>query len=318
LHAPRLLFWRDERTNTVRAYDPFAGAFAGKPVPLHSRFGFLAGLSLDGNVLLVSEGAFGKPSKRALLWDLRTGKQATPPLAPTFTWANASASFYLSPDGKAVLAKVWQSPSFNQGGRGETSLTLYDATTGKRRWGPLRVGPDSFNYFVFSSDGKILVGGAPTHPVAIVQSWEAATGKPLRRYPLPPNSSPDTAMGRVVISPDGRTLAVALDSWSPPGGPGRPAHGGTPTEKGKARFGVQLWDMASGEPLGGPLPFRRPVKEIVFSPDSKTFLTCTAPLDPRGLPESPKGQAQLWKVPERSSGKTDSSPGKSGTDRKDR
>ena len=80
-----------------------------------------------------------------------------------------------------------------------------------------------------------------------------------------------------------------------------------------------MWDVASGEPLGGPLPFRRPVKEIVFSPDSKTFLTCTDGLDRRGDPEPRRAEARLWRVPERSPGeKTPSSPGKEGTDRKHR
>src|SRR6266545_276388 len=140
LHAPRLLFWRDERTNTVRAFDPFAGEFVGKPVVVRSRFDFLAGLSPNGNILLVSEG------KRAQLLDLRTGKQVTPPLAPTCTRPAAAALFHLSPDGKTVLASTGQSP-INQGGRGETFLWLYDAATGKRRWGPVQWGPDISNRF---------------------------------------------------------------------------------------------------------------------------------------------------------------------------
>jgi len=325
LHAPRLLFWRDERAGTVRAFDPFAGEFVGKPVVVRSRFDFLAGLSPDGNVLLVLEGAVGKPSNRAVLWDLRTGKQAAPPV----TLPTAAGRFHLSPDGKAVLAVAYES-IFNQGGRGRTLLSLYDATTGKRCWGPLPWGPDGSNRFTFSPDSKLLVGVRAFSPAVAqslrlrpfplneVQAWDAATGKPLRRYPLPDGAIPP-AFGphsqSFVVSPDGRTLAVFLGT---PGKPAAPGAGPGTTDKGAAGLFVRLWNVASGEPLGDTPPFRILVKEIIFSPDSKTFLTCTAWNATR--PERDvRPEARLWKVPERSSGeKTPSSPGKSGTDRKDR
>jgi len=258
--------------------------------------------------------------------DLRTGKQVTPPLAPTCTRPAAAALFHLSPDGKTVLASTGQSP-INQGGRGETFLWLYDAATGKRRWGPVQWGPDISNRFTFSPDSKLVVGVRAFDPATVpgrdlrgfapneVQTWDAATGKPLRRYPLPDGFFPvvyGPSVQPFAVSPDGRTLAAFLGTLGKPAAPG--AGSGT-AEQGGARSVVYLWDVASGQPLGETPPFRSPVKEIVFSPDSKTFLTCTAWV----AAQERRAEARLWKMPERSSGEqTPSSPGKSGTDRKDR
>jgi len=72
-----------------------------------------------------------------------------------------------------------------------------------------------------------------------------------------------------VFSPDGKMIVTG-------GGP----YGG----KGEAR----LWDAATGEPLGQPLPHEQQVLGVAFSPDGKTVLTGS------GDYRSSQGDARLW------------------------
>jgi WD40 repeat protein len=54
------------------------------------------------------------------------------------------------------------------------------------------------------------------------------------------------------------------------------------TTRGQA----QLWDLATGLPIGPTLEFRDEVRDVAFSPDGSTF--CTA---------SYHGPAQVWETP---------------------
>jgi tetratricopeptide (TPR) repeat protein len=74
------------------------------------------------------------------------------------------------------------------------------------------------------------------------------------------------------FSPDGKTLAVGTLAFP---------------------RGAQLWDVASGKPLGGPLPTPR-VHCVAFSPDGKTVLTAGfgKPTDQGEI----QGEARLWEV----------------------
>jgi WD40 repeat protein len=66
----------------------------------------------------------------------------------------------------------------------------------------------------------------------------------------------------VAFSPDGKTVLTGGDDWS-----------------------AQLWDAATGQTLGSPLPHPAGLSGVAFSPDSQTLLT--------GCQD---GSARLWDV----------------------
>ncbi len=68
----------------------------------------------------------------------------------------------------------------------------------------------------------------------------------------------------VAFSPDGKTVLT-----------------------GSADKTARLWDAATGQPIGPPLPHRDAVQAVAFSPDGKTVLT-----------GSDDRTARLWDVPD--------------------
>jgi WD40 repeat protein/serine/threonine protein kinase/tetratricopeptide (TPR) repeat protein len=87
---------------------------------------------------------------------------------------------------------------------------------------------------------------------------------------------------RLVLPTPGGAIAVAFSPDSKKVATGGGPYGG----KGQAR----LWDAATGQPLGPPLPHEHQVLSVAFAPDGKTVLTGS------GDYRSSAGQAQLWEV----------------------
>jgi WD40 repeat protein len=84
---------------------------------------------------------------------------------------------------------------------------------------------------------------------------DVETGRELRTFPLRPHEWPN----RFALSPDGRTLAAAIRTVTPPGL--------------KIPHAVVLWNTATGKELNRlPSPAGQ-IKALALSPDGKTLLT---------------------------------------------
>jgi WD40 repeat protein len=129
----------------------------------------------------------------------------------------------------------------------------------------------------FSPDGRHFLTTSWDHTVRL---WDLATGQ--LAAPGLRHQGPITA---AAFSPDGRTLLT---------GSGEDVLSGRGSEIwGEAR----LWDLATGQPIGSPLPHRRPVYHVAFCPDGRTVLTNDAS---PGIDYRPGildvGTAWLWEL----------------------
>jgi WD40 repeat protein/tRNA A-37 threonylcarbamoyl transferase component Bud32 len=185
-----------------------------------------------------------------------------------------------SPDGKTVVT------------RGNGSVRLWDASTGKAVWPPLQGrNTDSpliheinrFSAVSFSPDGKAVVTSRLLDKKA--ELWEVATGKLIG----PPLQHQDPVTG-VAFSPDGKTVMTEagkmVQLWEAGTGKaiGPPMQHQDPvttvafspdgeTVMTKAGKTVELWEAGTGTPIGPPLQHREPVTAVAFSPDGKTVIT---------------------------------------------
>jgi WD40 repeat protein len=132
-------------------------------------------------------------------------------------------------------------PDWSSGGK----VTLHDSSTGQaRRTYSFRGSPMHWGnrFLAFSPDGRRLAlgWGEP-----MVRWWDVASGREL---PAPPGES--DYVTAVAFSPDGKTLAAALDEWD--------------------EDNVRLWDVRSGAVKAS---FEGPVGGLAFSPDSRVLAT---------------------------------------------
>ncbi|MFD4481592.1 hypothetical protein ACFWPU_36535 [Streptomyces sp. NPDC058471] len=130
-----------------------------------------------------------------------------------------------------------------------------------------RLPVESISALAFSPDGKHLAAGAANGWVTL---WDGEGKQPLGTLAGTNNTAyPGTdteAVTALAYSPDGKTLAVAGD------------HGT-----------LQMWDAASRQPLGDPLP--TPGDEVValtFSTDGRTLYTAGRHSAPRALAVDPE------------------------------
>jgi RNA polymerase sigma factor (sigma-70 family) len=152
---------------------------------------------------------------------------------------NQVTAVAFSPDGKLLASGSW-----------DEALHLWNAKSGKL----LRIllqgqFPGMVNGIFFTPDGKQLVscGGRVGDNSARV--WDLATGKELRRWPIPGG-------WKLALSPDGKLLA----------GIGNP---------GRNRDSIALWDITTGKQVRD-LPFegvQDSVIALAFSPDGKQLVS---------------------------------------------
>jgi WD40 repeat protein len=255
-HAPVVLSARGGilavigNRGTVRLRNALTGRSVGRPVTTRHAVTGLA-LSPDGTTLAVTADGLR-------LWSTATGQRIGGPLpatdaaGPDATTAAAAGPAAFSPDGRLVAAigsdgkaRLW-----NVATRQQTGTAVAVPISG----GAAR------SALAFSPGGKTFVTLGPDGTAAL---WSVATG---RRIGAVMNAgaagsagSAGSAGGQeaaggpvaaVAFSPDGRTLATAVDG------------------------SVRLWDAATRQEIGAPMTAGPgPAYAVAFSPDGGTLAT---------------------------------------------
>jgi WD40 repeat protein len=181
-----------------------------------------------------------------------------------------------SPDGTILASGTIRPP-----GEGNT-ISLWDAATGKEIRHMASPGAALFT-FAFLPDGKRLATSKSiTSDLNQISIWELASGKNAGSFQIQHRTPPSFAgEGRMVFSPDGKTLAFWGENvrlLNVAGGKelrSMRASGFLMTfsPDGQTLATVQddlicLWDVASGK-AKTPLPVR--AENVTFSPDGKTL-----------------------------------------------
>jgi len=211
--------------------------------------------SADGKLL-----AAGRKDKTITLWDMATGTEVRTLTVDKGPYSGPVRYIVFSPDGKRLASNS-----------SDLTIKLWDVETGAMvRTLKGHEGVGNVEGLAFSPDGTQLasVGRDDT-----VRLWEPLTGKEIRtyKYRRTPFYPGDGLFG-VAFSPDGTRLAVGgtrnvsgkkieEDGVVTP----RVADG----HDGVARYGVTLWDMASGKPSLSFGDFEHPSLNLAFSPDGR-------------------------------------------------
>ncbi|HYT87676.1 MAG TPA: hypothetical protein VEL76_03055, partial [Gemmataceae bacterium] len=180
-----------------------------------------------------------------------------------FRQPNVLLDLAFAPDGKTLAVA---SP-----GIGAHTLRLLDAATGQE---VLRFPPPQHNvrHLVFSADGKVLVGATWGH----IHFWDAISGEKLREF-----RAAEDGIGALALSPDGKTVAVALMSFS--------------TE----RYPVRLLDSVTGKRLHELVGHAVGANWLGFSADSKRLASSSPPRRyevARGQIRTTPGMICFWDV----------------------
>jgi WD40 repeat protein/serine/threonine protein kinase len=163
----------------------------------------------------------------------------------------------LCEQGSASQGMLWLARSLQIAPEQDADLCR-DIRTSLDRWGSslhslqaIWPQPSRVWSLAVSSDGTTLISGGPDSAPRL---WDFARGRLLREFP-----SQSGWLGASTFSPDGTWVATA--------------------ETGKR---MQIWEAATGKPVGQPLP-QQWVHSVAFSPDGKRVLTGSA-----------DGKARLW------------------------
>jgi WD40 repeat protein len=264
---------------------PVGGAFLAPAAPDCQALAY----SPDGAALLAGV------SNRVALID--AAGQPDGPLQPTGEVVTAVG---FSPDGRTLAAAT---------ATGET--LLWDRATRQPRCAPL-AHPNNVWSVAFAPDGRTL---ATASQDGMIRLWQAPP--PLEAWPLPQAGPAQTAqfghelglyrgLRVLTASPAGRTLFAG--GWDRTGllldaSDGHVLHRleGFPEPVTAAAFSgdgrtlataaghaVRLWDVATGTPVGSPLPQAGPVLSLALRPDGRELVAGTA-MDPL---------VQVWRLPE--------------------
>src|SRR5262249_6494263 len=147
-----------------------------------------------------------------------------------------------APDGKTV---AWIDDRDN-------FIHQSDCATNKEVWSLKGRFGDTF--LAFAADGKMLAGADARNPPRVCL-WDAASGKELAGFKVPPGGPRFTG---VAISPDSKVLALGCQDLT-----------------------LRLWDAATGKELRkfdlGLGPSGYSVYLVAFSPDGKTVAVSSEP-----------------------------------------
>jgi WD40 repeat protein len=261
--------WPQRKPNPsgVRLWDVATGKLL-RTLEGHQQLIVSVAFSADGRML-----ASGSWDGTTRLWDVTAGKESRKLNGPP------ACSLSFAPDGK-LLALGSVGPA----------VRLWDVTAGQDVSHPGEAHTGHVCSVSFSPDGLTLATGASSGDGA-ARTWDAASGKPLRRLPHPGGAH------SVAFAPDGKTLASGgaglVCIWDAATGRLRhklEAPGGSPlafSPDGKLLVAgsdggvspmdqrtLRLWDVATGKLLR-TLEYPHLPMSVAFSPDGKTLAVGT-------------------------------------------
>jgi WD40 repeat protein len=311
----------DRPANTLAAQRLlFALTYRSFPLNVMERAGVEPGLTFssadfspDGQGILIASEEPASRSNSVRLWDARTGRPLTEPLA----------SLDFSPDGKRVLTVSIGTNS------NVLDFELRDARTGRLLVGPLsQETRGRLGYALFAPDGeRLLTVGSSSFRlwdvtprqssaeplvhetnarlvsaqfsldgqrlIAVSQDsfrlWDARAGQPvadaIQRY-APRRSSRVRQLGRSIRKAPGLQAAAVSSSIQ------FSRDGTLLTAIGEERT-VYLWDARTGSRFGEVLRHAQPVDQLQFTPDGDHLLTVTSNVvwiwDLRSVQQTPRG-----------------------------
>jgi RNA polymerase sigma factor (sigma-70 family) len=168
--------------------------------------------------------------KTVRLWDVAAGRE----VGRFPTDGQGATRLAFSPDGKSLAGC----------GREGKWLRLWEVASRKEVRAVRLTGPrDEFCGVLFAADGKTLVTG---HGDGSVRFWDAASGRPVRRFAAHPGM-----VSALALSPDSKVLASSANVHT------------------TGEFAVRLWDAATGKPLVEHAGPQQGIAGVTFSPDGK-------------------------------------------------
>jgi WD40 repeat protein len=254
--------------DTVRLWDVATGQPVGTPLTGHT--GLVDSVAFSPDSTILASGGFDGTVR---LWHVPSGQPAGGPLTAP---AGLVDSVQFSSDGRTLTA------AGNDG-----SVRLWDLATRQPAGDPLTHPAGLGSSAVFSLDGAVLATGGDDGTVRL---WDLATRRPVAS----PVVARSAMIESVTFSPDGRTLAIGgyrtLRLWDV--ARQRPVSdlpvrsmdtvlavafgpGGRNLDTSSIDGTIQVWDNATGRPIGGgPLSGSTgQVLRAVFSSDRRTLAT---------------------------------------------
>jgi WD40 repeat protein len=257
------------RDGTLRLWDAATGKPIARPMVGHKNTVMSVAFSPDGRHIVS-----GSIDKTLQLWDAATGKPIGKPMVGH---QGTVMSVAFSPDGRHIVS-----------GSIDKTLQLWDAATGKPSGTPMVGHKDGVSSVAFSPDGRRILSGSDDNTLRF---WDAATGQPIGE---PLRTDFNFKVKAVAFSPDGSLIVSAMETLMLPlalwdGLTGKfkawlgPVHDvksvafspdGSMIVTGAGDTNLQIWDVATQQPIGAPLTGHIDnVISVAFSPDGRRIVS---------------------------------------------
>jgi len=257
------------RDGTLRLWDAATGKPIARPMVGHKNTVMSVAFSPDGRHIVS-----GSIDKTLRLWDAATGQ---PIGIPMVGHQGTVMSVAFSPDGRHIVS-----------GSIDKTLRLWDAATGKENGKPMVGHKDSVISVAFSPDGRRILSGSDDNTLRF---WDAANSQPIGE---PLRNGFNFKVKAVAFSPDGSLIVSAVEELKLPlalwdGFTGKfkawlgPVHDvksvafspdGSMIVTGSGDTNLQIWDVATQQPIGAPLTGHTDnVNSVAFSPDGRRIVS---------------------------------------------